>query len=78
MHSTGMNTDWKRPSPWDVGRCPLCAKSGHSALQLRASSFDHLVGAARSLQCRSVDTPNKVWPMGGIRVHRRGTSNGTG
>ena len=25
-------------------KCPLCAKSGHSALQQRTSLFDHLVG----------------------------------
>src|SRR5215467_13864937 len=27
-----------------VARCPLCAKSGHSALRQRLALFDHLVG----------------------------------
>jgi hypothetical protein len=30
-----------------AGQCPLCAKSGHSALQQRTSLFDHLVSAIK-------------------------------
>jgi hypothetical protein len=29
-----------------VSRCPLCAKSGHSALRQKLALFDHLVGTA--------------------------------
>jgi hypothetical protein len=28
-------------------RCPLCAKSGHSAMRRKTSLFDHLVGAGK-------------------------------
>ena len=33
-----------------VSRCPLCARSGHSALQCRTSLFDHPVGATEQRQ----------------------------
>src|SRR5262245_22422926 len=29
----------------DIPECPLCAKSGHNAVQQNASLFDHLVGS---------------------------------
>ena len=35
---------------WNLAvKCPLCAKSGHSALRQGTSLFDHLVGASE--QC---------------------------
>ena len=30
-----------------VTECPLCAKSGHSAVRRKTSLFDHLVGAGK-------------------------------
>src|SRR5262249_36525368 len=30
-----------------VASCPLCAKSGHSALRKRTALFDHLVGGSK-------------------------------
>jgi hypothetical protein len=33
-----------RPEIWFARSCPLCAKSGHYALQQKLSLFDHFVG----------------------------------
>src|SRR5215469_14524773 len=44
-----------------IAQCPLCAKSGHSAVWLKTSLFDHLAGAVETVARAE---PLRAWLLG--------------